>query len=190
MAKLETERLLLRPPEPRDVPAITRWAGDPDVARNLATLPHPYTEDDARGFVARMQESLQRGDGWCFAMVRKDDYQLIGCCGIHLKDGANEVGYWLGKPFWNRGYMTEAARRLLAFAFDELKLQSVWAGWFFDNPASGRVLEKLGFKPDGTEQRACRARGYDVTCYNMRLTRADFGRPPRLGARHAEVAGP
>lgn len=176
MARLETERLILRPPELRDAPEIARWVCDYDVAKNLSTAPHPYTEQDARGFVERMAASLQRCEGWCFAIVRKDDYKLVGCCGVHLKDGAYEVGYWLGKPFWNRGYTSEAARRLLAFAFEELRMASVWAGWFHDNPASGRVLEKLGFTPDGAEERPCRARGHDVHCNKMTLTRADFGR--------------
>jgi len=176
MTGLETERLLLRPPELRDVPVIARWIGDFDIAKNLSTAPHPYTEADARGFVERMAAARARGESWSFAIVRKKDYRLIGCCGVHLKEGAYEVGYWLGKPFWNRGLTTEAARRLLAFAFDELQVESVWAGWFIDNPASGRVLEKLGFKPDGAEQRPCKARGHDVYCHKMTLTRDDFGR--------------
>jgi len=176
MARLETDRLLLRPPELRDVPAITRWMSDFDVAKNLATAPHPYGENDARAFVGRMAESAARGNGHCFAIVRKDDYRLIGCCGLHSQDGHTEVGYWLGKPFWNRGYTTEAVRRMLAFAFQDLKLASVWAGWFHDNPASGRVLEKLGFRAAGAEPRNSLARGHEVDCRNMTLTREDFGR--------------
>jgi RimJ/RimL family protein N-acetyltransferase len=185
MAILETERLLLRPPELRDVPALVRWMSDFDIAKNLSTAPHPYTEENARAFVERMADSLKRGDGWCFAIVRKDDYQLIGCCGVHLKDRAYEIGYWLGKPFWNRGYVTEAARRLVAFAFQELKVERVWAGWFYDNPASGRVLEKLGFVPDGAQTRACAARGHEVYCHKVALTRADFRRTTPFTAQRA-----
>jgi len=175
MIRLETDRLVLRPPELRDAPDIARWVDDYDVAKNLASAPHPYTEENARAFVARMDDQWARGEGWCFAIVRKDDWRLAGCCGVHLKDGRFEIGYWLGKPFWNRGYCTEAVRRLVAFAFAELKPASVRAGWYYDNPASGRVLEKLGFLPDGAEMRGCLARGHDVTCNNVLLTAADFG---------------
>jgi len=176
MTKLETKRLLLRPPALRDAPEIARWMGDFDVAKNLSTAPHPYSEEDARGFVTRMSDAHARGDAWCFAIVRKDDWRLVGCCGVHRKEGTHEIGYWLGKPFWNRGYTTEAVRRLVSFVFGELELHSVWAGWFYDNPASGHVLEKLGFKPDGAEQRPCRARGHDVYCHRMALTAGDFRR--------------
>jgi len=175
MTKLETERLLLRPPEARDAAAITRWMSDYDVAKNLSTAPHPYTEDDALFFIGRVSEKAVRGESNCFVIVRKDDWQLVGCIGVDRKDGRYEMGYWLAKPFWNRGYTTEAAGRLLAFAFNELKAGAVWAGWFHDNPASGRVLEKLGFSPDGAEPRACLARGHDVYCHMTTLTAADFG---------------
>jgi len=70
---------------------------------------------------------------------------LIGN-GSHLDDGTFEFGYWLGKPYWKQGYATEAARRLVAFAFDDMKADYVWAGWFHDNPRSGNVLAKLGVK--------------------------------------------
>lgn len=182
MTRLETERLLLRPPELRDAVAITRWMSDYDVAKNLTRAPHPYSEDDARRFVARVTDQMARRQAHVFAIVRKDDWRLIGCTGLHLDEGRNEIGYWLGKPYWNRGYATEALQRLLAFAFRELRLACVMAGWFYDNPASGRVLEKAGFLPGGTEVRACAARGHDVDCHVATLTRHDFDRCAR-GAR-------
>ena len=176
MPRLETERLLLRPPEFRDVPAIATWIGDWDVAKNLASVPHPYREEDAREFVARSVEKLAHGEGYCFAIERKLDNVFMGTCGLHLEDGLFELGYWLGKPFWRQGYATEAAKKVVSFAFRELKATSLWAGWFCDNPASGRVLQKLGFRPDGAAPRGSLARGHEVTCHRTTLTREEFGR--------------
>ena len=101
---------------------------------------------------------------------------FLGSCGLHLKDGRFELGYWLGKPFWGQGYATEAAKKLVSFAFHDLKATSLWAGWYHDNPASGRVLEKLGCRPDGVEPRHSLARGHAVYCHMVALTREQFGR--------------
>ena len=142
--RLESERLLLRPPEPRDVPAIVTWIGDWDVAKNLSKCPHPYGEEDAQEFLLRCAEGRAKGSDFGFAITRTADGRYLGQIGLHLKDGTFEIGYWLGKPFWGFGYASEAARRIALFAFRDLKADFVWAGWFHDNPASGRVLEKLG----------------------------------------------
>ncbi|MDE2164037.1 MAG: GNAT family N-acetyltransferase [Alphaproteobacteria bacterium] len=176
MPRLETERLLLRPPEFRDVPAITTWIGDWDVAKNLASVPHPYREDDAHEFVALATEKFAKGEGYCFSVTRKQDGVFMGNCGLNLKDGKFELGYWLGKPFWRQGYATEAAKKVISFAFHDLKAVSIWAGWFHDNPASGRVLQKLGCRHDGAAPRNSMARGHEVYCHLMALTREEFGR--------------
>ena len=176
MPRLVTDRLLLRPPEFRDVPEIATWIGDWDVAKNLASVPHPYSEDDAREFITRAVEKRALGEGFYFAVTRKEDGVFMGCCGLQLKDGRFELGYWLGKPFWRQGYATEAAKRVVSFAFHDLKATDVWAGWFEDNPASGRVLQKLGCRPDGEAPRGSLARGSEVACRLMTLTREDFGR--------------
>ena len=171
---LESERLLLRPPERRDIPALVPLANDYDVAKNLSTLPHPYTVTHGEEFVARVEEQRASGSDFNFAITRKSDNSYMGGCGLHLKEGKFEFGYWLGRPFWKHGYATEAATRLVLFAFEELQAESVWAGWFFDNPASGRVLEKLGCKANGMDKRACMARGSEVDCNLVILARADF----------------
>ena len=138
---LETERLLLRPVSADDLPHIAALMADYDVVKNLSTAPHPYTLADAEAFFARPRES----EAHDFAIIRKSDGELIGKIGMRAKDGVFEMGYWIGKPRWGHGFATESARRVLAFGFNELKLERIVAGWFEDNPASGRVLEKLGF---------------------------------------------
>src|ERR1700722_7861970 len=166
MSVLESERLILRPPRPSDVAAMAVWLGDYDVSRMLARVPHPYGEGDAEDFIAQAPPHR-------FVVQRKQDGLFMGMIGLHPEDDY-EFGYWLGKPFWGRGYATEAAHRLVTFAFVELGRESVHAGWFYDNPASGHVLAKLGGRHDGSRMRECRARGIKVLCHEMLLTRADF----------------
>ena len=166
MSVLESERLILRPARPSDVSAMTVWLGDYDVAKMLARVPYPYSEGDAENFIA--EASPHR-----FAIVRKQDGLFMGMIGLH-PDEDYEFGYWLGKPFWGRGYATEAAHRLVTYAFVELDRQTVHAGWFVDNPASGHVLAKLGARHNGSRMRDCRARGRKILCHEMLLTRADF----------------
>lgn len=169
--ELETERLLLRPVSAADLPRIAALMADHDVAKNLSTAPHPYTLADAEMFFAKHSE---RGESHVFALVRKSDDAFIGKNGLHAKDGLVEMGYWLGKPYWGQGFGTEAARRVLAFGFNNLNLQQIVAGWFEDNPASGRILAKLGFTITETIERNCLARGHAVRCNMMVLTRAAF----------------
>ena len=175
--KLETARLKLRLPEMEDMKAVLPLIGDYDVAKNLSRAPHPYAAEDWREHVARMNEGFARGTDFSFLVVRKSDGAVMGKCGVHLLEGRPfELGYWLGKPYWGDGFATEAARRVAAFTFHDLTVETLMAGWFEDNPASGRVLEKLGFVTTGTESRDCKARGAPVNCRMMRLAREDFGR--------------
>jgi RimJ/RimL family protein N-acetyltransferase len=169
---LESDRLILRPPRPVDITAMTVWLGDFDVAKNLARVPHPYGENDAEDFVALRGAP---GDGhYCFTILRKADGVFLGGTGLHREERAYEFGYWLGKPFWGLGYASEAAERLVQFAFEELGEPRLEAGWFHDNPASGHVLAKLGARHNGSKLRDCRARRRKVLCHEMLLTRADF----------------
>lgn len=173
--RLESERLILRPPEWSDVPAMLPLIGEWDVAKNLGTVPHPYAESDAREFFDRLESRRNEGKDFTFAVTAKANGAYLGACGVHPRDaGETELGYWLGQPYWGKGFATEAARAVARFAFAELALDSLVAGWFFDNPASGRVLEKLGFAPSGEEQRDCKSRGHKVRCYMVRLTREAF----------------
>ena len=174
MSILETRRLLLRPPDARDVSVITALIGEWDIVKNLSRAPYPYREEHAREFLARLETGRAQGTDFAFALTRKSDAAFMGMCGIHLRESGFELGYWLGKPYWGQGFATEAAGRATAFAFDELKADRVWAGWFHDNPASGHVLEKLGFKADGADQRDCLARGHGVLCQLVTLSRAAF----------------
>lgn len=157
-----TERLLLRPAWSEDAPALARIAGDEAVARNLARLPSPYSLDDAEAFIASQQRKP-----WPSLMILRRTHrapQLIGVAGIDPLHGSTpELGYWLARPYWGLGYATEAGRAIVALARDSLRVKRIEAGHFIDNPASGRVLRKLGFRPTGeVVMRRSVARGREV----------------------------
>jgi RimJ/RimL family protein N-acetyltransferase len=148
---LETERLTLRAPCHEDVKAIAHLANERSIAENTARIPHPYGIDDAKQFVA----SVNRQDGEAtFVIVFGDD--VIGGCGVDPRDGVPEIGYWIGVPYWGRGFVTEAVRAVIDHAFGDLHYETLEAGARVSNPASRRVLEKCGFQ--WTSVRLCRIR--------------------------------
>jgi len=163
-----TPRLLLRPGFPEDAPALAGAIADEAIVRNLATVPWPYRMRDAEAFLASPRDPslpalliFERTPG---------APQLIGSCGLGRRpSGAVEMGYWIGRPFWGRGFATEACSALIGIA-RMLGLESLEGSHFLDNPASARVLEKLGFEPTGliAPRMSC-ARGTDVAARLMRL---------------------
>lgn len=106
----------------------------------------------AEEWIATHEPEYDDGKAATFAVVRKEDARLIGAVGLRIDRGINkaELGYWVGKPFWNRGYATEAAIAILGYGFDELRLNRIQAGHLARNPASGRVMEKAGMALEGT----------------------------------------
>jgi RimJ/RimL family protein N-acetyltransferase len=181
---LETDRLRLRPPHAGDIVAITALAADYEVSKNLSRMPHPYSREDAAGYVERAAKSRATGSEFTFVIIAKADQALMGSAGLTLgENGLFELGYWLGKPFWGRGYATEAGWKLAGFAFSSLKAAAITAGYFHDNPASGRVLRKLGFKPNGAKELVSTARGHSVNCPTVLLEREAFGRKPVRGQK-------
>lgn len=167
--ELGTRRLLLRRPEPGDAAAIVRIVGDRAVASRLSRVPHPYGAEDAAFFLAEVVPNE-----WTWAITLAGAPGLIGCVGLTPGARADtaELGYWLAPDHWGAGIMTEAARAVAAFGFDTLGLSTLLSGYFAENPASGRVLEKLGFIEAGRATRPCLAQGRVVPSVEMRLDRA------------------
>jgi len=153
-----SERLLLRPPWPEDASQIFGGIADEGVVRNLARAPWPYRPEHADAFVrAAVDPRFPR-----FLIARASDAALIGCIGIDQTDGEVELGYWIARPHWGQGYATEAGRALIDVA-RMLGHERLVASHFLDNPASGRVLRKLGFAPTGAvRQRHSCGRGEDA----------------------------
>src|SRR6476646_8419537 len=167
-----TPRLLLRPGFPEDAPALTRAISDQMIARNLAVVPWPYTLRDAEAFIASPRDPVLPS---LLIFERTDvEPRLIGSCGLGRRpSGAVEMGYWIARPFWGRGFATEACTALVEIA-RALALASIEGSHFIDNPASGRVLEKLGFEPLGIiAPRLSCARGTEVPAGLMRLRLAE-----------------
>jgi RimJ/RimL family protein N-acetyltransferase len=139
-----TERLLLRPGWREDAPALFRAIADEGIVRNLAQAPWPYGPGDAETFLMRERRPHEPA---CLIFLRGDGAPLlVGAVGL---GPAAELGYWIARPFWGRGIATEAGAALIANARDSLRLPRLVAGHFTDNPASGRVLQKLGFRATG-----------------------------------------
>jgi RimJ/RimL family protein N-acetyltransferase len=151
LPELKTERLLLRPFTRADAPEVQRLAGDRDIAATTANIPHPYQDGIAEEWISTHQENFDRGQSLSLAIVRRSDHALLGAIGLGLKreyDRA-EMGYWIGKPYWGNGYATEAARAVLGYGFAVLGLNRIFAEHFSRNPASGRVMEKIGMRHEG-----------------------------------------
>jgi RimJ/RimL family protein N-acetyltransferase len=141
---LSTPRLTLRPLRLGDAPTIARLADDPGVATMTTSIPYPLPDGAAEAFIERMSQAEPDREG-VFAVERAGD-GVIGVLGFHPDDpGPLEIGYWLGRPFWGHGYMTEAVDAALAWAGGAWGRRYLFAGHFADNPASGQVLVKAGF---------------------------------------------
>jgi RimJ/RimL family protein N-acetyltransferase len=147
---LETARLQLRPYTESDIAELLPLIGTREVAATTLRIAHPYTEQDARDFLALAQES---GKIWLAITLRSDGRQ-IGGVGLRVDDQHRhaELGYWLGVPYWGQGYATEAAREMLRYGFEELGLHRVFASHFKHNPASGRILVKVGMRYEGCQR--------------------------------------
>ncbi|HEX8481365.1 MAG TPA: GNAT family N-acetyltransferase [Allosphingosinicella sp.] len=145
---VRTQRLLLRPGWSQDAPALFDAIGDERIVRNLATAPWPYRPEDSEAWLATERTPSELSP--LIFLRTGAGLELIGAIGIGRRPtGEMEFGYWIARRHWGRGYATEAGRALLETARHGLRLRKLDAGHFIDNPASGRVLEKLGFAPTG-----------------------------------------
>lgn len=168
---LETARLILRPFRMDDAADVQRLAGDREVAHNTMLVPHPYEDGEAERWIGTHQEIFESGQGVTFAIVRRADGAFMGSIGLTIfeKHRSAELGYWLGKPYWNNGYTTEASRVVLQYGFQQRNLHRIHAKFYTRNPASGRVMQKLGMQPEGVLREHILKWGVfeDVAMYGM-----------------------
>lgn len=147
---LETQRLLLRPFCVEDADAVAGYAGSEEVSATTLNIPHPYTSDMARDWIGRHRKEYAAGRSLCLALTMKSrgSRAVIGAVSLGRDGGERgaELGYWLGLPFWNCGYMTEAARALIDWGFAQWGLIRIHSHYLARNPASGRVMEKAGMR--------------------------------------------
>ena len=149
---LETERLVLRPLTPQDAPALQRLAGRREIADTTISIPHPYSEEQARQWIAGAADLFAKGKAAGFGIQLKREGNLIGSSGLRDIDAEHsqaELGFWMAVEWWGQGYATEAARAVVGFGFEQLGLNRIYAHHMVRNPASGRVLARIGMRPEG-----------------------------------------
>ena len=156
--ELFTNRLHLRRPVLTDAAATIAIAGDWEVARRLGRVPHPYNQSNFDHF---LEHVVPNEPTW--AIVVRQTNRLIGMTSLipNPARSSAELGYYLGRPHWGQGLATEAGQAIVRFGLDQLGYAKLTSGYHADNPASGRVLAKLGFKPTDVSSRPCLAEGKD-----------------------------
>ena len=163
--------IALRPIEMRDAPRVQLLAGEREVAETTAQIPHPYPDGAAEAWIAT-QGRAAAGEH-SYAITLSEDGLLIGAIGFRPSAGEHgHLGYWIGRPYWGRGYATLAARAVIAVGFHCLDVDELTAWHLASNAASGRVLEKCGFRILRTEQRE--HRGSVQACCLRGITREDW----------------
>jgi RimJ/RimL family protein N-acetyltransferase len=175
---LESKRLVLRAPRLEDAKAIASLIGDRRIAENTVCIPHPYSLADAHAFLAQANRASDEPS----FLIALADGTVIGGCGIGVSRGpAPELGYWIGVPYWGRGYASEAARALIDHAFCELGCAQLCGRARVSNPASRRVLEKCGFQWSGVSLIRISALRFSAPVDCFRLDRglwASLNKPP------------
>lgn len=177
---IESDRLILRPMREADAPVMAELANDIRVIDGTLSMPFPYTLDDAHAFIAYAREHRATGQSLPCAIERRADGQFLGGIGLVLQPAHRraELGYWLGVPFWGHGYATEAARALIDFGFGALGLNRIYAVHYHTNPASGRVMQRLGMTYEGTKRQHIIRFGVprDDVCYGILRSDWEAGR--------------
>lgn len=149
--QFETKRLLLRPFRADDEEAVFTICGQREIAANTRTVPHPYPREQATIWIKNHPELWLSGKAAIFAVCWAASGELVGAAGLEINetDQNAELGYWVDKNRWGQGIATEAAAGALKFGFEELQLHRIFAHHISSNPASGRVMEKIGMAKEG-----------------------------------------
>ena len=149
---LTTPRLLLRPFAQADAPRVQELASEFAIADTTCNIPHPYPDGAAEQWINTHAERWAQRQALTLAITRRAEGDLLGAISLHFNDHFDraEMGYWLGQPYWKQGYTSEAAQALVAYGFEQLGLQRIFAYHFVRNPASGRVMRKAGMSYEGT----------------------------------------
>lgn len=149
---LQTDRLILRQLEEGDADTLEQLINDYDIARTTLHIPYPYPKGSAVAFIQHRADVAKRGDGYSFAIIDKESQAFMGSVGMNTdrKNNRSELGYWLAKCYWNRGFVTESAKRIIQFGFEELHLNKIYAAAMTMNPASSQVMKKIGMQYEGT----------------------------------------
>jgi RimJ/RimL family protein N-acetyltransferase len=149
---LTTSRLVLRPYTMADAAAVQRMVSNREVASTTLSIPHPYPEDGAVHWLRSIEPKWSDGSGAVFAITLASTGEIVGSIDLRIKPEHQhaEIGYLIAREHWGNGYVTEAAAALLQLGFETLNLRRIFAHHMTHNPASGRVMRKLGMRYEGT----------------------------------------
>jgi len=168
---LRTEHLVLRAFNLSDAPEVQHLAGAKEIASVTLHIPHPYKDGVAELWISSHQGAFDRGESVALAVTLRADGTLIGAVSLSLDQTHEraELGYWIGVPYWGQGYCTEAARAMVNYGFEVLGLHRIHASHFASNPASGRVMQKLGMTREGCLRHHVKKWGAfeDLVCYGL-----------------------
>nr|WP_283162856.1 GNAT family N-acetyltransferase [Elizabethkingia miricola] len=161
--------MILSPLKESDIPLITEYLQEKIISDNTSHIPYPYSESDARTWIKMSDDALTAKTGYTFA-IREKEGKIIGAIGLHDRgDDKAELGYWIAVPFWNKGYATEAASAILNFGIKELKFHKIYATHFIHNPASGKIMEKIGMQKEAVLKDHIKKEGQylDIQMYSL-----------------------
>ncbi len=167
--RIETERLIISELEEKDIPFIVEYLQHRIYSDLTSNIPYPYTVEHAQFWLKMSKEAFENHTGFTFG-IRNKEGQLIGAIGLHdREDDKAEMGYWIGIPFWNKGYVTEAAKAMVDFGFKELDLNKIFATHFLHNPASGKIMEKIGMEKEALLKQHVKKDGeyHDLAMYSI-----------------------
>lgn len=173
---LATPRLVLRPFEPSDACDVQRLAGARQVAATTFNIPHPYPDGEAEAWIAGHAPAFEEGTQVVFAVTRRENGELVGAVelGVDREHGRADLTFWIGAPYWNRGYATEAVRRVIAYGFSELRLNRIQAMHLPRNAACGRVMQKAGMRFEGILRQHVRKEGVYEDAAVYAILAADY----------------
>jgi ribosomal-protein-alanine N-acetyltransferase len=174
---IKTERLILRAFTVEDAPEVQRLAGERDIAATTQFIPHPYEDGMAEEWISTHPDELESGEVVTLAIVSREENYLVGAISlssISQEHSIAALGYWIGKPFWNQGYCTEAARAVLKYGFETIGLNRIYAQHFKHNPSSGIVMQKLGMKHEGCLRQHIKKWGEFIDLETYGILKADF----------------
>jgi ribosomal-protein-alanine N-acetyltransferase len=173
---LETKRLYLRAFKFEDAPEIQRLAGTTDISGTTEYIPFPYPDGYALNWIRNAHYSFNQSLQTFYAITLKPEGKLIGSIGLdfHHSQRSASMGYWMGVPYWGKGYTTEAAKRVLQFGFEILKLHRIQAKHMLRNPASGKILQKIGMLYEGTARESRYIRGVFETLQSYAILKSDY----------------
>lgn len=166
---IETERLIISSLREEDIPFIVEYLQEKVFSELTSNIPYPYSEEDARFWLEMSERAFEMKSAFTFA-IRDKTEKIIGAIGLHDRgDDKAELGYWLAKPFWNKGFVTEAAKAIIDFGLKELQFNKIYATHFLHNQASGKVLQKIGMEKEAVLKQHIKKNGeyFDTPMYSI-----------------------